>query len=75
MLIGSTCMSLAVQRSLRYNRKAFKEITIVAEQITNVAIANFNLADEVERLRHRVAELEGGSSDAAQTRSQPRPLN
>lgn len=30
---------------------------------------------DMDRLKDRVAELEIGSSDAAQTQSQPRPLN
>jgi hypothetical protein len=72
MLIASTYMGFAVQRSLYHSRKAFEALT---KEITQITIANFHLDEEVERLKHRVAELEFGSGDAAQIRSRPRPLN
>jgi hypothetical protein len=71
MLIGSTYMGFAVQRSLYHSRKTFEALT---EEITKMAITNFALDDEVTALKYRVAELED-DADAAQIRSQPRPLN
>jgi hypothetical protein len=59
MLIGSTYMGFAVKRSLYRLRKT----------------STLNLDEEVERLKYRVAALEGRSSDAAQTQSQPPLLN
>jgi hypothetical protein len=72
MLIASTYMGFAVQRSLYHSRKTFEALT---KEIGKMGLATLDLDEEVERLKHRVAELEGGSSDAAQTHSQPRPLN
>jgi hypothetical protein len=72
MLIASTYMGFTVQRSLYHSRKALEAL---AQEIGKMGLATLVLDEEVEHLKHRVAELEGGSSDAAQTQSQPRPLN
>jgi hypothetical protein len=72
MLIGSICMGFAVQRSLYHSRKTFEALT---KEIGKMGLATLDLDGEVERLKRRVADLEGGSSDAAQIRSQRRPLN
>jgi hypothetical protein len=72
MLIASTYMGFTVQRSLHHSKKAFEALI---KEIGAMRLAALDLDEEVTRLKHRVAELEDGSSDAAQIRSQPRPLN
>jgi hypothetical protein len=47
----------------------------LVKEIAQLRLSNFDLNEEVHRLRRRVAELEGGSSDVAQIHSQPHPLN
>ena len=76
MLIASTYMGFAVKRSLYDNQKSFEALTeALTKEIGAMELAIINLDEEVTRLSHRVAELEGGSSDAARIRSQPHPLN
>lgn len=64
MLIGSTGMGFAIQRSLYHSRKAFENFTL--------AIGALN--ERVAHLEFRVADLEGGST-WEQTPSQPHPWN
>jgi hypothetical protein len=72
MLIASTYMGFAMQRSLYHSKKSFEALI---KEIGKMGLATLDLEQEVERLKHRVAELERGSSDAAQTRSQQPPLS
>jgi CHASE1-domain containing sensor protein len=60
MLIASTYMGFAVRQSLYHSRKAFEALI---EEVVN-------LDEQVERLEHRVADLE-----PAQTHSRPHPLS
>jgi hypothetical protein len=61
MLIASTYMGFAMQRSLYHSRKAFEALLI---EIGTMGRATLNLDEEVVRLKERVEALK---SDAAKT--------
>jgi isopentenyl diphosphate isomerase/L-lactate dehydrogenase-like FMN-dependent dehydrogenase len=55
MLIASTSMAWSMQLSMRRSREALEALV---KQIGEVGLANLNHDQRIERLEHRVEELE-----------------